>query len=130
MIDGFKVSIDHDELKAHLIARAEHHRQRAREKEAELPNLQAALEKIKNVPIVDPAQVVSAANTAWLNETGGGAMFGYRLNVDDVLRTLQNDIKGHRDKAATFAFFADHLHFEDYYFLYESELLRLEFIRR
>lgn len=118
MIEGLKLKITSEELKDHCGQRSNYHRQRAHEKENQLPALREALLQIKNAG--------SPLQPTRVSQTGKG---GYHLDTDDPVEKLESDIKEHRNKSQVFAFFARHLFDEDYT-LQEADLVRLEVLKR
>ena len=117
MVEGFKLRIDSTELADHCLARAAHHHERAEAKIARLEEartLAAAL-----------APEMSAANVATMTKTGNY----YQADPRQLCENLETDIREHNNKAATFQFFAAHL-FNDTYTLSESDLQRLEILKR
>ncbi len=115
MIEGLKIRVTHSELVAHCKERAAYHQRRADEKDAELPGLKDSMEKIKAGG--------AAVSVAHMNKSN------YRLDTADVIESLENDIKDHRNKSLVFAFLAEHFFPEDYT-LMETDLLRLEILKR
>jgi len=113
MIEGLKLEIQHDELKQLLVDRAAYHRKRAAEKEAELPIIKASWEKLKTH---------QAESVAVINK------MSYSHSEDPTVQ-LESDIKEHKNKAVVFEFFANHL-FHDVYSLSETDLIRLEIVKR
>lgn len=119
MIEGLKIKVTAAELQQHCQDRATYHAGRADSKEAELPSLREALEKIK-------ATGGRAADTL---ARMSGKSETCHLDPDDPLGALENDIRDHRNKALVFGFFASHLFDEDYV-LQEVDLIRLEILKR
>lgn len=119
MIEGLKLKIPSSELKSHCSARSQYHKDRAGQKEAELPSLKEALARIKagGVTITDDLAKMSGK---------GGA---YHLNTTDAVENLENDIRDHRNKSLVFGFYAEHL-FDEVYILQDSDLIRLEILKR
>jgi len=115
MIEGLKLKVPAAELKRHCEDRAAHHRRRADTKEQELPKLQASLEAMR--PDANPTSI-SFSNKA----------SQYRMDPNDAVDRLKEDIADHRRKALTFVFFAEHLFDEDYT-LMETDLARLELLK-
>lgn len=117
MIEGFKLKVTSAELKTHCETRAKHHTGRADTKEAELPKLQAAMDAIKTH--------AEATNVSQMTKSG----ISNSYHMDDPVGDLEKDIADHRNKALVFSFFANHL-FDDDYTLLESDLQRLEILKR
>lgn len=117
MIEGFKLKLTSKELKDHCSKRAEYHRKRSKEKADELPRVKEAMEVIKKGGI----EVAATLETM--------SKGGYRLDTEDVIEKLEGDIKDHSNKALVFDFFAAHL-FEEDYTLQETDLVRLEILKR
>ena len=117
MIEGFKLKVASSELKTHCFGRAEYHRKRATEKEAELPKVKEAMEAIRR------GGGHAAAGITHMNKNS------YNLDTTDVVENLENDIKDHKNKAMVFDFFGNHLFAEDYT-LKEDDLIRLEILKR
>jgi hypothetical protein len=107
MIEGFKLRVTCTELMNHCMERAGYHAKRADTKEAELPSLRRSMEALTK----SPQQINSS------------------YNLQDPIEQLETDISDHRSKCSTFTFFAEHL-FEEDYTLHESDLVRLEFVKR
>lgn len=118
MIEGLKIRVTSGELRTHLLARSVHHRQRADEKEAGIPELKSALETVTKNSLNPPS--VGAMNKM--------ATSSYHLDPDDAISQVETDIRNHRNSALAFEFFADHLFDEDYT-LSEADLRRLEILR-
>lgn len=118
MIQGFRLKFTSDELKTHLRDRVDHHEGRAITKESELPALRSAAEKLK-VSIEAPAR----ASDKFGSSNGSGP------DVNSAIENLEDQVRDHRNKAAVFRLFADHLFAEDYD-LTENDLFRLEFLKR
>ena len=118
MIEGFKLKVTCAELRKHLVGRAAYHRQRATEKEGELPNLRTALDNIKRQGVTVVTESIASM--------GKG---GYNLDTEDPIKKLEQDIQDHRNKSLVFFFFSEHLFDEDYT-LVESDLVRLEILKR
>jgi hypothetical protein len=121
MIEGFKLKITSSELKTHCSERALYHKQRADDKEQELPGLKEALAKVEAVTGAN----LDPKNLAHMNKSAAS----YRMDVDEPVEALESDIKDHRNKALVFAFFSEHLFAEDYT-LQEADLIRLEILKR
>lgn len=119
MIVGLRLKFTPEELGKHMKARAAYHRKRAEEK---LPELEKAKEIRAALQVnIDPEDVDKMSK--------GFSNRGNHSNADDLVTSLEDSIKTHRNKALTFDMFADHLFGEDYD-LSESDLVRLEFLER
>ena len=128
MIKGFRLKITKGELRTHCIERGNFHAQRAELKETkqmpELVALKEATEKVRattSEPVDELAQMSKLSNTR-----------GYNFQSSDpqqLIDSLEADIRNHRNKALVFKFFAEHLWDEDYD-LDEGDLQRLEIISR
>ncbi len=116
-VPGLKTRITSAELRSHMQARSAYHAKRRDEKQAQLPQLSDAVEKIK---AQQPAQVV-----AQFNKSGSG---NYKFDGDDAVESLKNDIENHNNKSIAFAFLADHL-FDQDYCLERTDLLQLEILK-
>lgn len=117
-VQGLKIRMMSNELKEHLIARADYHATRKDEKEAQLPAIEAAVAAIK---LQTPATVQQ------FNK--GGTSNSYRFDGDDTLEQLKGDILTHNNKALAFRFIAEHL-FEETYCLDGTDLVRLEILKQ
>lgn len=117
LINGIRVRMKAGELAAHLLARAEHHRGRAKAKGAELPKLKDVLEAIRPKPDDERPSNVSkvASNSYYLQES--------------QVEALERDIRDHEAKAFNFSWLAGHL-FEQDYCLTQSDLIELEITQR
>lgn len=122
MIDGFKLKITAAELRKHCTERSEYHGKRADEKAAELPELQATMQKVKKVTAAN----LEPQELAHMNKTGSYS--NMPMDTDEPIEQLERAIKNHRNHALVFAFFAAHLFDEDYTLL-ENDLRRLEILR-
>jgi hypothetical protein len=100
MIEGLKIEITSDELRVHILARAEHHRERATFYEAQVSNLRA------------------------------GGLTAERGVSNDPVGSLNHSATQHRNKTAFFAFLAEHLVPGETYRLTENDLERLEIFSR
>lgn len=131
-MEGMKFKVTAQELATHMEQRAKYHILRATEKEKELPELRSVLGRIRGAEgkVDDVMTSLSAAGNAkamsWLNETVGGSLVGYQMNIADILDRLGKDIKNHQEKAWRFRFLARHLD-ESNYILTENDLVFLEF---
>jgi len=119
MIEGLKIRLEPDELRAHCLSRAKYHTERADQKEKELPALRDALEKIKG------GGGKAAESLARMSGKSGA----YNLDTESPVEDLENDIRDHRNKNLVFLFYADHFIPEDYV-LMEADLVRLEILKR
>ena len=117
MIEGFKLRVTSSELRSHCEGRSLHHTDRAKTKEAELPNLQAAMTAIRTH--ADATNVSQKTKPSMSNS----------YHMEDPVGDLEKDIADHRNKALVFSFFAAHLFDEDYT-LTEPDLQRLEILKR
>lgn len=115
MIEGLKIRVTAEELACHLKNRAAYHRTRADKKEAELPALKSAADKVK-------ADLQPASLTHMNKGTSS-----YSADVDNLVEQMESDIRTHRNKALAFDYFAGHLFAEDYT-LQENDLKRLEIL--
>lgn len=109
---GIRVRMTAGELAGHLKSRAEHHRQRAATKKAEVPELERVLKAIK--PKDGDGQ--TAATKVVTNS--------YHMQEDQV-EALQRDIRDHEVKAFNFDWLAAHL-FDVDYCLDQNDLAKLE----
>lgn len=117
MVHGIRFRVSEVELKKHLQARSEYHAQRAVDKKALLPDLEAVSEKIKALPR-------SAEQTGFSKNS----MSNYRFDPAEEADALQKDIEHHQNRSLRFAYMADHL-FTAWYVLTESDLIALEMVR-
>lgn len=115
MIEGFKLKVSSEELKKHCMDRSEYHSRRASEKQATLPDLQRSLDTLKSGKRADPT------NAGWRGTSQ------YRLDPDDPIKELQQDIAEHHNKSLIFQFYSQHL-FDDDYCLERQDLDRLEIV--
>lgn len=111
MVKGLRLSVSAQQLKDHLIDRADHHDSRADEKSAALPDLERNMKLLTAKP---SPQNFSKSN--------------YAFDPSDPVSELRADIEMHRTRSATFRLFAKHL-FNDLYDLDENDMRRLEFIK-
>jgi hypothetical protein len=111
--EGFKLTVDREEMEVHLRNRSAYHSQRAEQKSAELPVLKQSLETIKG----------AAASGMMPTKSN------YCLNTDDPIEKLEYDIESHKAKAHYFRFAADHLGHSLEFVLNDAELARLEFVK-
>lgn len=118
MIEGLKLKVPCSELKSHCEQRAEHHAGRADTKEAELPKLREAIDAIK-----------THAEATTVGQMTKSVITSKAYHMDDPVGDLEKDIADHRNKALVFTFFSTHL-FDDDYTLTESDLQRLEILKR
>jgi len=118
MISGLKLKVTSKELRQHCLDRAGYHARRGNEKEAELPSLKEAVDRIKG-----------AGGGLTPDSLARMSKGGYHLDPDSPVESLENDIRDHRNKSLVFCFFAEHLFDEDYT-LEESDLVRLEVLKR
>jgi len=120
MIKGLRLRLTTEELKAHCLARAEYHTKRADTKEADLPDLRAAMEKIKaaGAANLNPQQL------AHMNKVSNS----YHIDSEAPVEALERDIAQHRNQALAFKFYGEHLFAEDYD-LDESDLKRLQILK-
>lgn len=116
MIEGLKLKLETKELQELLMSRVEHHRSRAAKKEAELPALRDAYDRIKAATPENIQQMAKMSNSYHASE--------------DPVGDLEKDIKDHKNKAIMFEFFATHLFPAEVYQLAESDLVRLELVKR
>ena len=100
MIDGLIVTISSQELRDHLLARAEIHAQKARKYQEEMDHLSAR------------------EITEDQNMTG------------DPIRAFREKREGHHEKAEHFRFIGEHIIPDEQYQLSETELLKVELMRR
>lgn len=119
MIEGFKLKITSAELVKHCLERAEYHNGRGKKKEADLPALKEACDKIK------AGGSLAAESLARMSGKSGA----YHMDASDVVEDLEKDIRDHYNKALVFKFFSEHL-FEEDYVLQEADLVRLEVLKR
>lgn len=117
MIEGLKIRVTSEELKKHLEDRAAYHEGRAKAKEAEIPDLEAAVQKIKEVGGAPPTMATMV---------GKGH---YQMDDVDPAKALRDDVTNHYNKAMVFRYLATHLFTEDYN-LQEADLTRLEILKR
>jgi hypothetical protein len=115
MIEGLKYHFKSSELADHMRGRAEYHDKRAGEKEAALPDMKAALEKIKAHSPAKNVQHMSKVSNSY--------------HVGDPDEDLEADIRDHKNKAMVFRTLADHVVPSETYVLTESDLRRLEILR-
>lgn len=114
MIEGLRLRVTSDELRSHMIARAQYHRSRADTKEGELPKLEEALRTISHQP-----------QSALISNMSKGS---YGFDPESQLDSLKADIQSHRNHTAAFEWMAGHLFAEDYN-LQESDLKRLQILK-
>jgi len=117
-IEGLKIRMASEELKNHLMERSAYHRDKAVQKEKELPALKDALEKLKTSGIAPE----SLARMSGKSGT-------YQLSPEETIKDLENDIRDHYNKSLVFEFFANHL-FDQPYVLQENDLIRMEVLKR
>jgi hypothetical protein len=103
MIEGLKFKVTAQEIKEHLQARSQYHENRANEKEAELPTLEALIEKLTG----EPAGKLTNQGKARFSGT-------YGFDPESQMDAIRNDIRHHRSKASKFMFWSSHLFDEDY----------------
>ena len=116
LVVGLKLRLTAKELRDHCALRAAYHLDRAAEKKKQKPDLKAALDKI--------AETKPSVNVSQL---GGKSV--YALDPADPINDLDTDIRDHENKALVFTFFAAHF-FDNDHILDESDLVRLEFLKR
>lgn len=119
LVEGFKLKVTKNELADHCRKRAEHHRKRAADKEAELPRLTEVMESLKG-----QGKRLATTISNFSKQSGG-----YNLDVEHPVENLEKDIQDHRNKAIVFEWFAEHLLPFDYV-LDENALIRLEILKR
>lgn len=112
MIEGFKLKVPASELKSHCESRAAHHAKRADDKETSLPHLKTSFDAIKGT-----------------SPSGQQSITSNSYHLEDPVKQLEADIRDHRNKSSVFTFFSEHL-FDDDYTLTESDLQRLEILKR
>ncbi|WP_422931398.1 hypothetical protein [Singulisphaera sp. PoT] len=115
MVRGFRLRFTSPELKKHFKDRSNYHRKRAEEKAARLSTLRVAGERAEPSATGAPQAEASKAG-----QVGQG---------EEPVGDLERDIKDHLGKTSMFDLFAEHLFAEDYD-LEESDLVRLELLRR
>jgi len=113
---GLKVRMATTELAVHLRTRSEHHKQRANEKESQLPKLREAADAIR------PKHAANVSNF------GKGAS-AYAFDGDSAVEQVERDIADHRNKSVAFAFLSEHLFGQDYC-LDQNDLISLEILKR
>jgi hypothetical protein len=91
MIEGLKFKVTAQEIKEHLQARSQYHENRANEKEAELPTLEALIEKLTG----EPAGKLTNQGKARFSGT-------YGFDPESQMDAIRNDIRHHRSKASKF----------------------------
>jgi hypothetical protein len=101
MIRGLKIEIPTQELREHIEARAQYHRDKAEWYAGQVRNLRA----------------------------GGEGLGEYHASNDPVA-SLQRSEHSHQERCAFFSFLAEHLIADETYRLTEEDLSRLEFISR
>jgi hypothetical protein len=100
MIEGLKIEIPTRELREHIEARAQYHRDKAEWYAGQVSNLRA------------------------------GGLAEQRHMSNDPVSSLERSEQDHREKCAFFSFLAEHLIPDETYRLTEADLSRLEFISR
>lgn len=114
MVEGLHFRLTADELRSHLRARSAYHADRAKTKEAELPNLQKSMGIVTGTPEgVPPVVIASTSNR-------------YSFDPQSVIEQAKSDIENHKRKTKRFAFLAEHV-YDSPYALTESELREIEF---
>ena len=114
MVEGLHFRVTADELRSHLRARSTYHADRARAKEAELPNLQKSMGIVTGAPEgVPPVVIASTSNR-------------YSFDPQSVIEQAKSDIENHKRKTKRFSFLAEHV-YDSPYALTESELREIEF---
>ena len=118
LVPGLKLRVPGTELKELLEARAAYHDKRRQEKEALLPELKAAADKVKaHTPEVQ-VQLAKVSNSR-----------SYQFDGDSAVENLERDIRDHADKAVSFRFMAAHLFAGATYCLDQAELVRIELVK-
>jgi hypothetical protein len=113
MIEGLKYHFSSQELVQHMRDRSNYHTGRATEKTAAMPEMKAALEKIRSQ--TSPTKMSGKANFS-------------NYQVDRPDDDLEADIQAHKNKALVFRTLADHVVPNETYVLGESDLVRLEIL--
>lgn len=137
MIEGLKLRIPSSELKEHCLARAQYHRDKADEKEKQLPELdktatdmEAAIAKA--VEVTTGAMNFAPENVARMSKSGASYNFDPAAAVRDVkdaVTSLKTDVRNHRNKALALEFIGNHLFVDDYN-LSQQDLVSLEILNR
>jgi len=106
------------ELAEQMRGRADYHDERAKQKEAALPELKSAVETVK-------ANAEAAINDV----TKMSKFSNYHFDAGDQVEALENDIRDHKNKALVFRTLAAHLVPDATYELDEGSLRRLEILK-
>jgi hypothetical protein len=114
-IKGFDLHVTSEELSRLLKGRAEYHQRRAKDKEAELPNLRNLLERLKANP-EDRMALTMIKSSA------------YNMREADPIGALEKDIRNHKTRAVKFDFYANHLAPGAVYMLSSNEAASLELV--
>lgn len=120
IVKGLRYQFTTDQLGAHMRDRASYHESRANEKEKALPELQKAVDIVKQA-----GRSQGVANMAAMSKFSNS---NYNFDVDQV-EQLETDIKDHRNKALVFRTLAGHLVPASTYDLDENDLRRLEIVK-
>lgn len=119
LVPGIRLRVTATELAAHLRARAEHHRQRAKAKAAEVPKLKQVLEAIR------PKSEEGGDSRPLTKVTSNS----YHHDAESQVEALERDIRDHETKAFNFDWQASHL-FDADYCLDRNELTNLEILKQ
>ena len=117
-IKGLLFHFSNADLALHMCQRAEHHDERARQKESALPELRKAVETVK-----------ASAETKTLARMSKNGGHDYNFAANEQIENLEFDIREHRNKALVFRVLAKHLVPAAIYELDESALRRLEIVK-
>lgn len=121
IIKGLRYQFTTEQLATHMKARADYHESRATEKERALPELQKAVDIVKEAGRTTKTTAL-AAMSKFSNSN-------YHFDPVDQVEQLETDIKDHRNKALVFRTLAGHLFPGAQYDLDENDLRRLEIVK-
>lgn len=117
IVKGLVFHYTTEQLAAHMRGRADHHDQRAAQKETAIPDLKNAIETVK--------KTAEASSAVMITKTSSH----YNFNGENELERLETDIKDHKNKAVVFRELAEHLIVGAVYELGEADLRRLEVVK-
>jgi hypothetical protein len=132
-VPGLVFKMTSGRLREHCQDRAAYHGRRAGDKEAEIPEMEKAIESMRESieKIKGFAQEAAPASAAQRNyaksaSTGYGFQGSDQVaGLEEQIEKLKMDVKEHRNKAAAFAFMAESF-FDSTYALTYDDLARLE----